>query len=77
MSDELKDVRGTEFSTGAHVGVAFSYSRASVGYLRLGVVQEIGYDTYDGVVVKVLWDADGKVSPWIKYGDKKRWVLLS
>ena len=37
----FKDCIGREVHVGDRVGVAFSYSRASVGYIRVGTVETL------------------------------------
>lgn len=53
----------------ARVGVAFSYSRASVGYIRIGTVVSLEPQ------FKMCWEADSKVSPAMVY-DSRRMVIL-
>lgn len=85
LPTELLDCRDRPFKIGDLVGCAFSYSRASVGHIRIGTLVEIGVDEtyyYTEIVVKIKWSDDdkkspGKVSPVMKYGDKSRWVLLT
>lgn len=75
----MKDVLGNTFTLGDRVAVAFSYSQASVGYMRLGTVEFI--DTankrseYD-IKLKVRWEKDNKLSPLINYGSETRWLRL-
>jgi hypothetical protein len=68
MSD-FKDCIGRPVSVGDRVGVAFSYSRASVGYIRIGIVKSLEPD------FRMHWEADGKVSPVMVY-DSRRMVIL-
>lgn len=80
------DVLGTPLAVGQKVGVAFSYSQASVGHIRLGVIQEMYEDkkqyspTEGEVVFRIMWGPDdrtpNKLSPKISYGSKTRWIVL-
>lgn len=62
------DVTGKEVSVGDHVGIAFSFSQASVGYIKLGVIE-----TLNPLTVK--WDVTGKVSPKMVYNEKRIVIL--
>lgn len=66
--NDLLDVQGNKVRPGDRVGVAFSYSRASVGYIKIGTVVSVEPE------FKVRWDND-KVSPPMAY-NPKRLVLL-
>lgn len=66
------DVLGNTLAVGDRVGVAFSYSQASVGHIRLGIIEELN-DEYD---IRVRWAQDGALSPKIKYGSSTRWIKL-
>lgn len=73
----MKDVLNNDFTVGDRVAVAFSYSRASVGYMRLGTVEIIDTTaTFESnIEMKVRWD-DGRLSPAMKYGANTRWLKL-
>jgi hypothetical protein len=62
------DCIGREVHPGARVGVAFSYSRASVGYIRVGIVHSLEPEFH------MQWE-DGKISPKMAY-NKDRMVVL-
>lgn len=62
---EFKDCIGRPVNVGDSVGVAFSYSRASVGYIRIGTVESLEPEFH------MRWDADDKVSPPMVYNDKR------
>jgi hypothetical protein len=64
----FEDVTGRPLQIGDRVGVAFSYSRASVGYIRIGWVESL--DPF-----KMRWEADNKVSPEMVFS-QNRMVLL-
>ncbi len=66
---EFNDCIGRAVEVGARVGVAFSYSRASVGYIRIGTVVSLEPQ------FKMCWEADSKVSPAMVY-DSRRMVIL-
>jgi hypothetical protein len=51
-----EDCVGRPLQVGDLVGVAFSYSRASVGYIRIGTIESLE-------PFKMRWQADDKVSP--------------
>lgn len=70
----MKDVTGQNFTVGDRVVCAFSFSRASVGYLRLGTVEIVDPDNGQ---LQVRWEKDNKLSPPMRYGDSSRWLLLS
>lgn len=75
----MKDLMSNEFDVGDRVVVAFSYSRASVGYMRIGVVEEIDDRDarYEGdIKMRVRWDEDDKLSPRMKYGEASRWLKI-
>jgi hypothetical protein len=65
----FKDCVGNQILVGDTVGVAFSYSRASVGYIRIGVVEQLEPE------FRMRW-ADDKVSPPMVY-NPVRMVLLT
>lgn len=74
----MKDVLDQSFTVGDRVAVAFSYSRASVGYMRLGTVEIVDTNAkteYD-VKLRVRWEKDNKLSPPINYGSATRWMKL-
>jgi len=52
----VKDVTGQPIAVGDRVGVAFSYSRASVGYIRVGKV--ISLDPF-----RMRWEDNKNVNP--------------
>lgn len=62
------DVVGKPVVVGSRVAVAFSYSRASVGHLRLGKVESLEPFT-------VKWDGSDKVSPPMVYAESRVVVL--
>ncbi len=62
------DCIGRTLKIGVRVGVAFSYSRASVGYIRIGKIESLE-------PFHMRWDADDKVSPKMVF-DEKRMVIL-
>lgn len=66
--NEFEDCTGREVSVGDEVGVAFSYSRASVGWIKVGHVKSLEPRFH------VEW-GDGKISPPMKY-DSNRIVRL-
>jgi hypothetical protein len=67
------DVLGRPLVVGARVAVAFSYSRASVGHLRIGTIESM--DDEHSIVMS--WeDNNGKLSPKMKYGAASRWIRL-
>lgn len=75
------DILGKDLEVGQRVGVAFSYSQASVGHIRLGTIEEIdmGHIVYYGspeVILRVRWENGNKLSPKIKYGNSNRWIVL-
>lgn len=57
-------------AVGDRVGVAFSYSRASVGYIKIGKVEIL-----DASEFRVTWEKGGKTSPPMVF-DSKRLVKL-
>ena len=69
--DRPTDIFGTNLEVGQRIGCAFSYSQASVGYIRLGEIAEMGED-----YIKVRWEADNRVSPKMVYGKPNRWIVL-
>jgi hypothetical protein len=73
----MKDVLTNNFTIGDKVAVAFSYSRASVGYMRIGTVEIIdtAVTREEDVRLKIRWQ-DGQLSPWVKYGANTRWMKL-
>lgn len=62
------DCIGRPLKVGDHVGVAFSYSRASVGYIRLGRIESLE-------PFHMRWEESDKVSPQMVF-NKDRMVLL-
>jgi hypothetical protein len=66
---EFKDCIDRPVVVGDRVGVAFSYSRASVGYIRIGKVESLEPKFL------MKWEADGKISPPMVY-DSRRMVIL-
>lgn len=64
MSD-FKDCVGSDVTVGDRVGVAFSYSRASVGYIRIGHVESLEPKFL------MRWEVDNKVSPPMVYNPKR------
>lgn len=66
-----KDVLGKDLAVGQRVGCAFSYSQASVGYIRLGILEEMQQD-----YIKVRWENENRLSPKMKYGSNTRWIIL-
>lgn len=74
----MKDVLNNNFTVGDRVAVAFSYSRASVGYMRLGTVEWIDTVAHreEDIKLRVRWEKDNKLSPDIKYGSNTRWLKL-
>ncbi len=66
---EFLDCIDRPVKVGDRVGVAFSYSRASVGYIRIGTVESLE------TKFQMRWEADGKVSPPMVY-DSRRMVIL-
>lgn len=69
MAAEFKDCIDRPVAVGDRVGVAFSFSRASVGYIRIGTVVSLEPQ------FKMCWEADNKVSPAMVY-DSRRMVIL-
>ncbi|AVD99321.1 hypothetical protein SEA_BILLNYE_146 [Streptomyces phage BillNye] len=66
---DFVDCIGRPVAVGDRVGVAFSYSRASVGYIRIGRVKTLEPE------FRMRWEADDKVSPPMVY-DARRMVIL-
>jgi len=66
--DEFVDCDGSALQPGDRVGVAFSYSRASVGYIRIGKIKSLE-------PFHMVWEIDGKTSPEMVF-NAKRMVLL-
>jgi hypothetical protein len=66
---DFKDCIDRPVSVGDRVGVAFSYSRASVGYIRIGTVETLEPNFL------MRWEADGKVSPPMVYNSKRMVIL--
>lgn len=64
MSD-FKDCIGSDVNVGDRVGVAFSYSRASVGYIRIGTVESLEPKFL------MRWEVGNKVSPPMVYNPKR------
>jgi hypothetical protein len=65
---EFKDCIDRPVAVGDRVGVAFSYSRASVGYIRIGTVETLEPKFL------MRWE-DGKVSPPMVYNSKRMVIL--
>jgi hypothetical protein len=65
----FEDVIGQQVNVGDICGVAFSWSHASVGYIRIGTVESLEPD------FKMRWQ-DGKVSPKMVY-NSVRMILLT
>jgi hypothetical protein len=68
--DMFVDCIGRSLKLGDRVGVAFSYSRASVGYIRIGTIEVLSNEEF-----KMRWEQDDKVSPPMAFNEK-RMVLL-
>lgn len=66
--NDFVDCIGRPLKVGDAVGVAFSYSRASVGYIRLGTINSLE-------PFRMQWQKNGKISPDMVF-DKDRMVLL-
>lgn len=66
----FKDCIGRTICVGDLVGVAFSYSRASVGYIKVGHVVQLSPE------FRMQWLNSDKQSPVMVY-DEKRMVLLT
>lgn len=69
----MKDCIGRDIKVGDLVGVAFSYSRASVGYIRIGTVESFEPE------FRMRWTDNRNVkpvSPPMVY-DERRMVLLT
>lgn len=65
----MKDCIGRDIHVGDRVGIAFSYSGASVGYIRIGHIESLEPKFH------MRWEGTDKVSPPMVY-DEKRVVLL-
>lgn len=65
----FEDCIGRPVHVGDRVGVAFSYSRASVGYIRIGTVESLEPE------FRMRWEKNDKVSPPMVY-DSRRMVIL-
>lgn len=65
------DVLGQELRLGDRVACAFSYSQASVGYMRLGRIEEMEDDH-----VRIRWEESLKLSPKMNWGSSNRWMRL-
>lgn len=65
----MKDCIGRDVHVGDRVGIAFSFSRASVGYIRIGTVESLEPE------FRMRWEGTDKVSPPMVYNEK-RVVLL-
>lgn len=59
----VKDCVGRPLAIGDRVGVAFSYSRASVGYIKVGKI-------FEASPLRMEWE-DGKVSPPMVFNEKR------
>jgi hypothetical protein len=68
LMQKFEDCTGREVKAGDRVGVAFSYSRASVGYIRIGKVESL--DPFH-----MRWEADDKVSPVMVYNSHRMVIL--
>lgn len=69
----MKDCIDRDVNVGDRVGVAFSYSRASVGYIRIGTVESLEPE------FRMRWENNRNVkpvSPPMVY-DSHRIVLLT
>lgn len=62
------DCIGRPLKVGDHVGVAFSYSRASVGYIRIGKIESLE-------PLRMRWRNNNKVSPEMVF-TSNRMVLV-
>lgn len=62
------DCDGKRLYPGQRVGVAFSYSRASVGYIRIGKIESLE-------PFHMRWELDDKVSPVMVFNSKRMVVL--
>lgn len=60
----MKDCIGRPLAIGDRVGVAFSYSRASVGWIKVGIIHQLEPD------LRMEWE-DGKVSPPMVFNEKR------
>lgn len=66
--NEFVDCIGRPLHVGQRVGVAFSYSRASVGYIRVGEIKSLE-------PFHMIWEVDSKTSPVMVF-NKNRMVVL-
>lgn len=67
--DEYVDCDGNPLHVGQRVGVAFSYSQASVGHIRIGRIESL--DPFH-----MRWEVDDKVSPKMVFS-RRRMVALT
>jgi len=65
---EFVDCINRPLHVGQRVGVAFSYSQASVGYIRIGTIELLE-------PFHMKWEKDGKVSPQMVFNSKRMVVL--
>lgn len=65
---EFVDCVDRPLAVGDRVGVAFSYSQASVGYIRIGTIESLE-------PFHMKWEKNDKVSPKMIF-DSSRMVLL-
>lgn len=65
----VEDCIGREVCVGDRVGIAFSYSRASVGYIKIGRVESLEPE------FRMRWEASDKVSPPMVYNPVRVVIL--
>jgi len=53
----VKDCIGRDVKVGDRVGIAFSYSRASVGYIRIGTIESLEPE------FRMRWEDNQNVKP--------------
>lgn len=53
----MKDCIGRDVKVGDRVGIAFSYSRASVGYIRIGTIESLEPE------FRMRWEDNQNVKP--------------
>lgn len=66
---EFVDCINRPLYVGQRVGVAFSYSHASVGHIKIGTIESLS------PFFKVKWEEDGKVSPTMRFNSNRMVVL--
>lgn len=71
---EFVDCLGRTLKVGDRVGVAFSYSQASVGYIRIGTIVNLAGDRRRPELY-MQWEGSDKFSPKMVFNEK-RMVLL-